>query len=96
VGNGLKAADLTEILYQDLFVGLDPSHVMVRNLQKHAVKRSIELLDDEETSVEIKGLMLDFQQKLLTFFRKKSKNAEVKAHNQFCRYLLEKHKQQSN
>jgi hypothetical protein len=93
VGNGLKAADLIDILYKDLFIDLDPSHVMVRNLQKHAVKRSIELLEDEKTSVEVKGLMLDIQQKLHAFFRKKSKNAEVKAHNQFCRYLLEKYRQ---
>lgn len=91
VGEGLPPSELMEHLYRDLFSDLDNSHVMVRNLQKHVVERSIELLKDDRSSVEVKGLMLEFQRKLKSYFSKKSKNPDVKAHNRYCTYLLEKH-----
>mgnify|MGYP000727991618 CR=1 FL=1 len=91
VGNGLSPSELMDHLFKDLFLDLDTSHIMVRNLQKHVVKRTIELLEDEKASVEVKGFMLNFQRKLNSYFSKKSKNPDVKAHNRFCMFLLQKH-----
>jgi hypothetical protein len=91
VGNGLSPSELMDHLYRDLFLDLDNSHVIVRNLQKYVVEHSIQLMEDDLSSVEVKGLMLNFQKKLNSYFSKKSKNPEVKAHNRYCMFLLEKH-----
>ncbi|SDH08399.1 zinc-dependent metalloprotease [Psychroflexus sediminis] len=91
-GNGLSPQELLNMLTEDIIYSRTAPDQVERELQKHLVVQLIELADEEDLPLELKGHSLSLQNELLSDFKTRagSEDAELKAHYSYIVSLLEK------
>ncbi|NEV92749.1 zinc-dependent metalloprotease [Psychroflexus sp. YR1-1] len=90
-GNGLSPQELLNLLTEDLIYSRTTPDQVERELQKHLVHQLIQLVDDKDLAMELKGHSLSLQEDLLTDFntRAGSTEGELKAHYSYMIQMLE-------
>ncbi len=85
-GNPLSVSTLLDTLITQLILNNERPNLMARTLQKNTVNHLLELTEDTDLQVEIRGLLAVKRQSLLKYFKaRRSKGSmEEKAHYQYC------------
>jgi hypothetical protein len=97
-GNGLSPQELMEILTEDLIYSRTFPDQVERELQKHLVHQLIELMDNENLALELKGHSLALQEELSSYFESQvsTESKALKAHYSYLTKRLKEEKEMSN
>ena len=91
-GNGLSPQDLLNTLVDDIIDERTSPDQAERELQKHLVHQLIQLEQDKDLALELRGYSLSLQEELLTKFTTRVDNTDgvLKAHYAYMVKMLEK------